>query len=333
MPTLRDISKKTGISIATFSRVLNGSSNVSPDMKKKVLRALNEYDYHRSSMVDKRIKKLVGIIVPNLRGYHYPELTMGVEDALLKNNYEFFLATTKQKLSKEIDIISELYQRKADGIVVCSSKEDDEEIKYLLNSSVPVVGVDRKDSEIRIDSITIDNYSSGMMAANYLYDKGHRKVLFSEGDNTVYSSVLRKRAFENFMKDHPDFSVHFEPGAFEPENGYAAVKEAVRKGVDFTAVFFLNDWMACGGYRAMHECGFRIPDDVSVMGFDNAPLSKYLVPSLTTIHQPRFDMGFSAGQLLVNRIEGREKSKVKRKIMLNTHIIERESVKDINIGK
>jgi LacI family transcriptional regulator len=326
---LRDISKKTGISIATFSRVLNGSSSVSPNMKKKVLKALNEFDYHRSSMVDKRIKKLVGIIVPNLRGYHYPELTMGVEDALLKNDYEFFLATTKQKLSKEIDIISELYQRKADGIVICSSKKDEEEIRHLLNSSVPVVAVDRKDSEIKIDSVSIDNYSSAMIVANYLYKKGHRKILFSEGDNTVYSSVLRKAAFENFEKEHPDFHVHFEPGAFEPENGYAAVKAAVQKGVVFTAVFFLNDWMAFGGYRALHECGFKIPGDISVIAFDNAPLSKYLVPSLTTIHQPRFDMGFSAGQLLVNRIEGKEKSKVKRKILLNTYIVERESVKDI----
>jgi len=333
VPTLREISKKTGISIATFSRVLNGSESVSGDMKKKVLNALKKYNYHRTTMVGKRIKKLVGIVVPDLRGYHYPELTIGIEEALLKNNYEFFLANTKQQLSKEIDIISELFERKADGIVLCTSEKDDAQIKHLLDSAIPVVGVDRKDSEIKIDSVSIDNYNSTKFAAKYLYDNGHRDILFLEGDPFVYSAILRKKAFVDFQKEHDDMTLMFEPGDFEPETGYAGVKNALEKSRQFSAIFFVDDWLAYGGMRALYEAGLKIPRDVSVIAFDDAPLSRYMIPGLTTVKQPRFEMGYTAGQLIVNRISGNEKSKVKRKILLNTELIIRESVKRIGVLK
>ncbi len=327
MPTLREISSKTGISIATFSRVLNGSEKVSEKMKKKVYTALKHYGYKRSAMISKRIKSLVGIIVPDLRGYHYPELTLGIEEALLQNGFEFFLANSKQELNKEIDIISELYERKADGIVLCTSGKDDEQIKHLLDSTIPVVGVDRKDSDIKIDSVSIDNYYSAKTAANYLYERGHKDILFVEGDLAVYSACLRKKAFQDMVNEKSDFKVHFEPGDFEPESGYLAVKNALEKKAQFSAAFFVDDWMAYGGMRAFYEAGMNIPDDVSVMGFDDAPMSRYMTPSLTTIMQPRFELGYTAGQLIINRIVGREKSKVKRKILLKTEIVERESVK------
>jgi LacI family transcriptional regulator len=330
MPTLREISMKTGISIATFSRVLNGSEKVSEKMKKKVYAALKQYKYQRTAMISNRIKSVVGIIVPDLRGYHYPELTLGIEEALLESGYEFFLANTKQELNKEIDIISELYERKADGIVLCTSDSDDEQIKHLMDSTIPVVGVDRKDSEIKIDSVSIDNYNSTKIAANYLYKCGHRDVLFVEGKEVVYSARLRKKAFMDMVMEKRDFHVHYEPGDFEPESGYLGVQNALKKGIKFTAAFFVDDWMAYGGMRALYEAGISVPQDVSVMGFDDAPLSKYTTPGLTTILQPRFELGYTAGQLIMNRISGKEKSKVKRKIMLNTELVIRETVKKIN---
>jgi LacI family transcriptional regulator len=299
-------------------------------MKKKVYAALKQYKYQRTAMISNRIKSVVGIIVPDLRGYHYPELTLGIEEALLESGYEFFLANTKQELNKEIDIISELYERKADGIVLCTSDSDDEQIKHLMDSTIPVVGVDRKDSEIKIDSVSIDNYNSTKIAANYLYKCGHRDVLFVEGKKVVYSARLRKKAFMDMVMEKKDFHVHYEPGDFEPESGYLGVQNALKKGIKFTAAFFVDDWMAYGGMRALYEAGISVPQDVSVMGFDDAPLSKYTTPGLTTILQPRFELGYTAGQLIMNRISGKEKSKVKRKIMLNTELVIRETVKKIN---
>jgi LacI family transcriptional regulator len=329
MASLREISMKTGISTATLSRVLNGSENVSEEMKRKVFAALKKYNYKRSTMLNSKAKNIVGIIVPDLRGYHYSEVVSGIEEALLQNGYDFFLASSKQELTKEIKIISELYERKADGIVLCTSAKDDKLIKHLLDSTIPVVGVDRKDSEIKIDSVTIDNYSSAKMAADYLYDKGHRRFLLIEGESFVYSSVLRKKAFEDLEREKKDVFIHYEPGDWEAESGYKGVNNALKKNVKFTAAFFVDDWMAYGGMKALLEKGIGIPEDISVMGFDDAPLSRYMTPGLTTIRQPRFEIGYSAGNLIVNRISGVEKSKVKRKILLKTELIERDSVKQV----
>jgi LacI family transcriptional regulator len=199
-----------------------------------------------------------------------------------------------------------------------------------MDSTIPVVGVDRKDSEIKIDSVSIDNYNSTKIAANYLYKCGHRDVLFVEGKKVVYSARLRKKAFMDMVMEKRDFHVHYEPGDFEPESGYLGVQNALKKGIKFTAAFFVDDWMAYGGMRALYEAGISVPQDVSVMGFDDAPLSKYTTPGLTTILQPRFELGYTAGQLIMNRISGKEKSKVKRKIMLNTELVIRETVKKIN---
>ncbi|MDN5341145.1 MAG: hypothetical protein PWP28_20 [Oceanotoga sp.] len=327
MTTLRDISKYSGISITTISRVLNGKKNVSEETRKKVLKILKEFGYTRTDMLKKSSKKTIGVLIPNIRGQHYNIIVDGIEKQLLEQNYEMFLTTTNSLLKKEVAVLDELLLRKVDGIIICTSKEDENYIEKLINSAIPVVVVDRKDSEIQIDSVSIDNYNSGLKAVEYLYKKGHKKILFITGDKTIYSFSERKKAFIDYAYKKKDLDIYFEKGGYKAEHGYNATKKYLEDERDrVTAIFYTNDWQAMGGIKCLHEKGIKIPEEISVMGFDDDFYSAYTYPALTTIAQPRTEIGVNAANLLIERIENRCKSAVKRKILLPTILKERESV-------
>ncbi|MDO7975998.1 LacI family DNA-binding transcriptional regulator [Oceanotoga teriensis] len=330
MATIRDISKYSGISIATISRVLNAKGNVSEETRKKVLKAIKDLGYTRTDMIKKTAKKVIGIIAPGV-GIHYSLIIEGIEEELKNTDYQMFIATTAQAIKKEQAIIDEFMTRKIDGFIICTSKKDDEYIEKLIQSAIPVVVVDRQESEINTDSVSIDNYTAGQKAVEYLYEKGHRKILFIDG--YIYSHQPRKKAFIDFAKKKKDITLYIEQGGVTPKEGYKATKNFMKQKKDITAIFYVNDWQAMGGIKALTEEKINIPEDISVMGFDNDNYGNYLNPSLTTIHQPRKEIGMNAANLLIERIEHTCKSKVKRKILLPTKIIERESVKDISEGK
>lgn len=328
MATLREISKKIGISIATISRVINGAENVSEETRKKVLKALQEHHYQPPHVAKKKLHYLVGIIVPNLLGNHYNIISESIELELSKYGYDSFVTSTHMLLNKEIEILEQFFSRRVDGIIVCTTKNDDKHIERLIKSAIPVVAVDRNDSEINVDTVGIDNYHSAYMAMKYLYDKGHRNIIFVSGEREVYSAKVREKAVIDFSKKY-EVNLKILEGDFQFEGGYSSIKKYLEKnGKDFSAIFFINDQSALGGTRAIYEAGYSIPDDISIIGFDNDKYSKYLYPPLTTVHQPRNEMGENAAKLLVERIEGKG-SKVKRKIILPTKIIERNSVKEI----
>ena len=237
-------------------------------------------------------------------------------------------------ISKEIEILDEFFQRRVDGIIICTSSKDDKYLEKLVKTGIPIVFVDREDSEIRLDSVGIDNYNSAITAIDYLYNKGHRKVFFVGGLKEIYSSELRKKAIKDFKNKKSDMELFFDHGNFEIESGYDVTKKNIERinKERITAVFYVNDQMALGGYRALQEYNFKIPDDISVMGFDNAIFGRYLSPSLTTIDQPIQEIGVSAAELIVSIIENKNKSTVKRRVILPTKLIERESVKDLSKG-
>ncbi len=330
MATLREISKKIGISIATISRVLNGAENVSPETRKKVLKAIREFNYKPNKIPKKKLHNVIGIIVPNIKGNHYNIIAEGIEKFLLNTRYDSFVTTTHQLLNKETELIEQFFSRRVDGIIICTSRNDEKQIEWLINSSIPVVTVDRQDTDIRVDTVGIDNFESAYRGIKYLYKKGHRKVLFVEGDKDIYSIRERKNAVLYFAERYPDMEVTVIEGNLEFEGGYYPVKEYLdKREVDFTAIFFSNDQMAVGGMHALYEKGLRVPYDVSVLGFDDDVYARFLNPPLTTIRQPREELGEMAARLIIERIEGNG-SKVNRRIILPTSIVERDSVRNLS---
>ncbi|KAF2962196.1 LacI family DNA-binding transcriptional regulator [Fervidobacterium sp. 2310opik-2] len=332
MVTIKDVAREAGVSIATVSRVINGFSNVNEETRKKVLRAIKSLGYKPMPSLRKASELLytIGVLLPNLKGDHYNEILMAIEDYAKRNDFEVMVSVPNMLPEEEKHVLDQYFKRKIDGIILCELFGGIEYLKPFINSGIPIVALDYYIEEVVCDSVNIDNLTGAMNAMKYLYKMGHRKILYVRGPQYSPASRNREKGIKKFLDRHKDVEVFFsEHEGFNPEDGYQSVSEFLKKkGKLFTAVFSVNDWSAIGAIRALKENGLEIPEDVSIIGYDDAPYSEYLYPPLTTIRQPRWEMGQMAAQLLIDRILGKG-PKIARNVILPTQLIERQSVKKI----
>ena len=332
MITINDVANEAGVSIATVSRVFNNTAKVAEKTRKKILKTAKKLGYkHVPNPRVRSTFKTIGLITPTFNGNHYGEIFMGIEDFAFQNNYDIIVATTERIPEKEEQIIEDYFKRRVDGVLICSLKSNKHFLNELINSGIPVVSIDNKISDMKVDSINIDNYNAAYSVSRYLYKKGHRNVLFIPGPNDYYSARERKDGLFNFSLKHNDFKIiESDIKGFEPVDGYKAMKNYLKKyGKNFTAIFSINDHVAMGIMNALSEHNLSVPEDVSIVGFDNSLFAEFTVPPLTTVYQPRKEMGFTAAQLLIERLNG-NKIGVHRNILLPADLIERKSVKDIS---
>lgn len=328
--TIKDVAAMAGVSIATVSRVINGFSKVEEETRKKVIKAIKALGYKPMPSLRKASELLynIGVLVPDLRGYHYNEIVMAIEDFAAKNDFETMVSIPKMLPEAERHVLDQFFKRKIDGVIIMELYTGVKYLEPFLRSGVPIVAVDYSIEEIVCDSVNIDNVGGAITALKYLYTMGHRKIFFIRGPRFSPAAVNREKGLKKFIDRHRDVEVFLsEVEGYNPEDGYEAIKRHLDKyGKNFTAVFSVNDWTAIGAISAIKENGLDIPDDVSIIGYDNAPYSSFLTPPLTTIHQPRWEMGQMAAQLLIDRILGKG-SKIPKSVMLPTKLIERKSVK------
>ncbi|HNS68243.1 MAG TPA: LacI family DNA-binding transcriptional regulator [Mesotoga infera] len=179
MVTIKDVAAEAEVSIATVSRVLNGSGYVSEDTKIRVLRVINRLNYHPMPSIRKRsLYRTLGVLLPNTMGNHYGEIFMGIEEYAHRNGFNVMLAMAREMVSREQEILNEYFQRKVDGVIVATLHSDEHMLNRFIQSGIAVVAVDSPIREIRADSVNIDNASAAYCVAKYLYDRGHRHVLF-----------------------------------------------------------------------------------------------------------------------------------------------------------
>lgn len=330
--TIKDVANFAGVSIATVSRVINGAKNVSEETRRKVIRAIRSLGYKPMPALRKSAELLynIGVLVPDLRGYHYNEIVMAIEDYASKNNFETLISIPKMLPEEEQHVLDQFFKRKIDGVILAELYTGVKYLEPFLKSGVPLVAVDYNIEEILCDSVNVDNVGGAVTVMNYLYAKGHRRVLYLRGPQISPAALHREKGIRKFLDRHRDVEVFMsESEGYNPEDGYEGVSRHLKKhGLNFTAIFSVNDWSAVGAIAALREYGLEIPKDVSIVGFDNAPYSAYLTPPLTTVHQPRWEMGQTAAQLLIDRILGWG-SRIARNVLLPTKLVERSSVKDI----
>ena len=328
--TIKEVAREAGVSIATVSRVINGSANVSEETRKKVIKAIKKLGYKpvrlTKPLTGSRLRT-VGILVPDIFAYHYSDIVEGAAQVLHEAGYETLVYMFHRRLETEIRAIDYFFMSRVDGVIVCTSEEDDRYLRILQETAIPVVTVDRENRDFRFDSVNIDNYKAGRMVAEHLHSKGHRKVVHITGDLDIFSIEYRMKGFVKKAKKL-GMEVEVIEGSFEVGAAYELLKKRLKKGLDFTAVFASADMLAIEVMKALDEAGIEVPKEVSVMGFDDAYFSKFTKPALTTVRQPRMEMGRTAAQLLISRMNEERKS-VTRKMILPVEIIERESVRSL----
>ncbi|HPE69992.1 MAG TPA: LacI family DNA-binding transcriptional regulator [Thermotogota bacterium] len=328
MITIKDVAREAGVSIATVSRVLNSPEKVSEMTRKNVLKVVHKTGFKLSPSPRKQgWFKTVGLIAPNLMGNFYGEIAMGIEKVLFDHRFDLLVAMARDIQKREKQIIEEYFQRKVDGLLVCTMLTEEHILDRLIDSGIPVVAVDHRVGDIKADSVNIDNVSAAFSVAKFLYERGHRKVLCIPGQDYVYSSLDRIKGLQFFAQAHKDITFHFTRiRGFEPQYGYDALHAYLKHNpLDFSAIFGFNDHICMGVFSALKELGVSVPGQVSVMGFDDSVFAPYTVPGLTTVSQPRVEMGRLAAELLLERLS-RKGPKIFRNVLLPTQIVERESV-------
>ncbi len=336
MSNIREVAKHAKVSIATVSRVLNGRDSVSSETRGKVFRAVRELNYKPAfSVREKNFAMLntIGVLIPDIRGYHYSDIVMAIEQYAYSKGFDMMLALPKWEVDIEQHVLDQYFRRKIDGVILGELFGGGGIIKRFEKSGVPIVVVDFGVDEILFDVVNVDNIAGGYLAIKYLYDNGHKKILYIPGPEISPAAVDRERGIKRFlnkMSPKEGLDVCFlEARGYNSEDGWNGVKLHLKKhGLNFTAIFAVNDWTAIGAIDALKEEGIKVPDEVSVIGFDDAPFAQYTNPRLTTVMQPRMEMGRVAAQMLIERIIEKHQ-RLPKNVILPTKIVERESVRKI----
>ncbi|MFB5193538.1 LacI family DNA-binding transcriptional regulator [Neobacillus sp. KR4-4] len=332
-PTIYDVAKKAGVSIATVSGVINNNGKYSEKTKKKVLDVMKELKYYPSSVASslsvKRTQS-IGLIIPDISSPFYAEFARSVEDWADEKGYNIIICSTDYNEKKEKKYVSLLLRRRVDGIIITSGFNNVNLIKDLMEQKIPVVLVAYNIDSLQLNTVSVDDYRGGYQATAYLAEQGHKRIAIIT--ETVQSSAERIRGYQNALNDY--HLVYDEKLKTESRATFEEGERQAEKLLDLeqppTAIFAFNDILAIGAMRAVHKRGLTIPDDISIIGFDNSVLATICSPTLTTMSQPLNDMGKETIESLLSEIEGTVTRK-QRKLLL-PELVERKSTGRVNIN-
>jgi len=327
--TLKDVAKAAKVSISTASKAINNKTVVAERTRKKVLNVAKKLGY-RASFIPRSLRsknsKAIGLILPNIVNPFFCTLANAVEDIALKEGYVVILGSTKDEIKRESLYFDIFAERWIDGIILAGGTSEDEKyIQYIQEQGIPIVFIDREIEEHFTNSIGIDNEIAMYEATKYLIDLGHKCISFISGPLSV--KVFTKR-LKGYKKALENSGLEFEENLVEESDetasgGRIATRNLLKRNKGITAILASNDMMAIGSLKEISEADLRVPEDISLMGFDNIPLTSVVTPSLTTVSQPSYEMGQEAMKLLLEIIQG--KKTAKSKIILGTEIVIRKS--------
>jgi len=316
MPNIFDVARLARVSIATVSRVTNQSPHkVNAVTKKRVLEAIRELDYRPNALAKGLLIKktmTIGVIIPDISNPYYAEMVRGIQDLADQQGYAVMLQNTDRRQDRIINYIYLLREKAADGVIfgggILSGEKVLETLKEI-RERVVVIGRHK----VALPAVTIDNSGGAIEAAQHLIDLGHQKIGFIGGPEK--SPTARDR-FQGFLKTMHRNGCSTDPhwiqqGDFTPVSGYRIAQGLLARNPRPTAIFAANDQMAFGAVKAAKEAKLSVPEDLSIVGFDNIPLCCYFDPPLTTVEIPIYSLGYAAMGMLVNLISGKTTESLK----------------------
>ncbi|MBD3306929.1 LacI family DNA-binding transcriptional regulator [candidate division KSB3 bacterium] len=329
MSTITDVAELANVSIATVSRVLNGSAYVSPELEARVQKAIEQLGY-RPNVLARHLRRnenpTIGILIPNSKNPFFAEMAKGIEDYCFDQGFVAVLCDTNDQPSKAIGHLELLYQQRAAGFVVVSPGRITARLQELLDHGNQIVVVDRALSTLPTDSVVSDNYGGGRQAVEHLLSLGHRRIGFVISNLEHETIQGRWAGAQDAMRSAGvpiDPLLVYTAGDELPGTGYEGAKYILQQTDKPTALFAFNDLMAFGVLRFAYEQGIPVPQHLSVIGFDDMMMANYSTPSLTTICQPKYELGQNAAEILLRRIQGDDLPR--QKLKLTTELVIRES--------
>jgi LacI family xylobiose transport system transcriptional regulator len=323
--TLADIAREAGVSAPTVSKVLNGRADVAPATRERVEELLRRHGYRRRRTAAQPAP-LIELVFHELESAWAMEVIRGVESVAREEALSVVLSESAGRLSLGQSWVDGVLARRPTGVVLVLSGLDRLQQAQLTSRDIPFAVIDPAgDPGDDVPAVGATNWQGGLVATRHLLDLGHRRIAAITGPSRMMCSRARVDGYRAALETA---GVPFDPalvreGSFHHEAGYTAGLELLRMAERPTAVFAGNDLQALGVYEAARELGLRIPDDLSVVGFDDLPLARWVGPPLTTVRQPLSEMGAAASRLVVDLAHGRRPTSLR--LDLATHLVERSS--------
>lgn len=328
--TLKDIAKRTNLSTATVSRVINNTQNVSNDTRIKVENAIHELNYQPNGLDGffmKKGLKTVGLLIPDMNVLFFPKVIMGIEDELEKNDYNIFLCNTYESIEKEKKYMTSLLAKGVNGILFLGFRPNKltNELILELSRQIPIVLINDYILGSNVYSVMTDEVIGAYKATNYLISLGHNKIAMVNG-NTEYTTWrykyrgYSKALMDSKMEINEEYIINVKP--YE-EGGYKGAKKLLSLEDPPTAIFTATDQIAIGVMKAIYEENYSIPSDISLIGFTDTPIAAHLFPGLTTVNQFPYKTGQLSAEMIMKAIN--EEEIEQRRIILEPQLIIRES--------
>jgi DNA-binding LacI/PurR family transcriptional regulator len=328
MSTILDVAKLAEVSTATVSRVINSPEAVRDQTRKKVIRAMKICNYKYNALARGFATKqsnTIGLIIPNINNPVFADSTQGVQDCADKRKVQVILGNSYYQYDQEEKLVNTLREKQVDGLIITTTKLKGAVLKTLLDEDFPFVLLFSTIKGGPMSAVGVDNYRGGYRATEHLVTLGHRRIGMVAGSFSITDrSYHRWHGYRMCLRDHgisydKELLVQTD---YSLESGRDAVKKLLALKDQPSAVFCSNDYIALGAMKGARELGLNLPSDLSIVGFDDMQTASYLVPALTTIRQPAYEIGEIATELLFQRMETPTKP-VQR--MLESSLIIRES--------
>ncbi|MCC6805259.1 MAG: LacI family DNA-binding transcriptional regulator [Anaerolineae bacterium] len=316
------------MSPATVSRVVNGQPYVAEDLRQRVLSAIQALDYHPNRVAQRlRAEKshLVGVIMSDVKNPFYTLALGGLEQVLSQQSLSVLMCNSNSSQERENDFISLMLAEGVAGLIIGPVKEKSDALTEAGKKGLPIVVIDRRIKNPRVDVVLADNYRGAYRAIQRFVQLGHERIAIVNGPQYLTSGRER---YAGFLQAMDEAGLPVDPnlvkyGDYQVESGYRLTRELLQGARFPMALFVANNLMTIGALNAIHELGYRIPSEVAVIGFDDVPWAMSLNPPLTTVAQPSVDIGLNAAELLLSRIA--DPQRLARTVVLETELIVRAS--------
>jgi LacI family transcriptional regulator len=334
MNTIKDIARVAGVSVTTVSRALNGYSDVSEKTRQKVIRVAEELNYSPNTLARSLVmnkSNTIGLLVSGLskssaKDNFTFEVLSGINDYAGKSDYDLVLFSTNSSKQREKTYTQLCRERRVDGVIVSGIRTDDPYLKEVIESNIPCVLIDIPFESETIGYVTTNNVSGAKCAVEHLIELGHRNIAMINGHEYAFVSERRLEGYkealqENGLVFNPEWILN---GEFSEEIAEERAEELLKANPEITAIFCASDLMAIGVIKTAKRLQLNIPEDLAIIGYDDIMLASHITPSITTIAQNKFQMGYEAAKLLISILEGKTEGHV---IELETELKVRDTTK------
>ncbi|MGG1662408.1 LacI family DNA-binding transcriptional regulator [Brevibacillus sp. NRS-1366] len=325
-PTIYDVAREAGVSIATVSKVINNTGRISEKTKENVLNIMKQLNYQPSVVASALTGKstyTIGLMIPDLANPFFSGIARSIEDRAHVLGYNLVICSSDYDSAKEAKYISLLLQKSVDGIILASGFENIETVKDLIKQKVPTAIIAREIPSLEVDTVAVDDFLGGYQATSHLLALGHTNIAIIARD--LWSNRERMRGYRQALEEagiaYPSEVEYVSES--DVESGKQLAEQILQQKNRPTAIFACNDLLAMGAIQAAREQALSIPRDLSVVGFDNTVWASVTDPPLTTVAQPIRDMGTQVMNLLMQEINGQKRHR--QRVVLLPELIVRDS--------